>query len=414
MRCRPLLALLVAAALGLPAAAAGKGKGRRPKKRKVERVVVSGDSLWAIAGEYGCRVAELQAANDLTGTTLHPGDRLVIPKCEPRSSRRGGGPFTIGESRIDKKTLPRLLSKHGFSRPEKFKALVVKMEIRGRGRTRRVVHQQVFDVGGTGTTWDDWNPASTVKLFSAIGAMEVTHRYGAAPWSTAQFGGMGRRRLKLDDLVRDALVDSSNLAHDYLVLLAGYDRLNGNVLGKGRGIRHSAVHRAYAESKWKKRGGKRSLKDSPKITLRRGKWKRTIPARKGRGDYVCPHHAACTSLADLAEAMRRLLLHEELPSWQRYKIGQREWVTLVRALKAKKKRTSGVVRELRRAYARKKREIITYSKAGFSGEWFSDCVYVIERGRRRRWIVALAGYPGRDAVDSAARAIGKILAAGEL
>ena len=41
-------------------------------------------------------------------------------------------------------------------------------------------------------------------------------------------------------------------------------------------------------------------------------------------------------------------------------------------------------------------------------------MYVYVRGSSQAWIVSLAGYPGRSSLNSAARAIGEILAAGEL
>lgn len=43
--------------------------------------VVSGDSLWSIAQEHGCRVSDLRRANDLQGGPLLTGVTLVIPSC---------------------------------------------------------------------------------------------------------------------------------------------------------------------------------------------------------------------------------------------------------------------------------------------------------------------------------------------
>lgn len=43
-------------------------------------VVKAGDSLWKIATQHGISVSELQSANKLTTSLIHPGDRLLVPK----------------------------------------------------------------------------------------------------------------------------------------------------------------------------------------------------------------------------------------------------------------------------------------------------------------------------------------------
>ncbi len=42
-------------------------------------VVRAGDSLWKIATQHGVTVSQLQTANKLSTTLIHPGDRLLIP-----------------------------------------------------------------------------------------------------------------------------------------------------------------------------------------------------------------------------------------------------------------------------------------------------------------------------------------------
>jgi LysM repeat protein len=42
--------------------------------------VVGGDSLWAVAKKHGVSVQELTAVNSLSGTTLKPGQTLIIPQ----------------------------------------------------------------------------------------------------------------------------------------------------------------------------------------------------------------------------------------------------------------------------------------------------------------------------------------------
>jgi hypothetical protein len=53
-----------------------------------------------------------------------------------------------------------------------------------------------------------------------------------------------------------------------------------------------------------------------------------------------------------------------------------------------------------------------HHKAGFALKWMSDNVFVEEVATGDRFIVALAGYPGRESLDQASLLIGKLLARG--
>ena len=55
---------------------------KRPAPRRAGRAtyrVRTGDSLWTIARRHGVSVSRLQAANDLSGSRVKPGQRLTIP-----------------------------------------------------------------------------------------------------------------------------------------------------------------------------------------------------------------------------------------------------------------------------------------------------------------------------------------------
>ena len=75
--------LLAGLALGMlvlgasPAQAGARGSARY--------TVVSGDSLWSIAREHGCRVDELRRANGLDEGPLLVGTRLQIPRCSGKA-----------------------------------------------------------------------------------------------------------------------------------------------------------------------------------------------------------------------------------------------------------------------------------------------------------------------------------------
>jgi LysM repeat protein len=81
--------LLYALCAGLDAAHA-KGTSRA-------HVVQAGQTLWEIARTYECDVSELQAANDLDGMLIQPGQTLAIPRCggegsAPAAGGEGGAP----------------------------------------------------------------------------------------------------------------------------------------------------------------------------------------------------------------------------------------------------------------------------------------------------------------------------------
>ncbi len=66
-----------------------------PRDQAVYHRVGKGESLSRISRAYGCRIADLQAANDMGGrTVIYPGERLEIPSCGPGakgSSSKGKG-----------------------------------------------------------------------------------------------------------------------------------------------------------------------------------------------------------------------------------------------------------------------------------------------------------------------------------
>lgn len=52
----------------------------KPKPKSSRYVVKQGDNLWDIAHRNGTSVSAIQKANNLSGTLIHPGKSLVIPK----------------------------------------------------------------------------------------------------------------------------------------------------------------------------------------------------------------------------------------------------------------------------------------------------------------------------------------------
>jgi hypothetical protein len=300
--------------------------------------------------------------------------------------------------------------------PEGFKALVLALPAAGASGARGAATAR-FDYRNTAADRGDWWPASTVKLFAAIAALETTHRLGLPPTARATFhyddgDGEGRARtLRVDFLVRQALVPSNNLCFDLLVELVGCAALNDGFLTAANGLGATTLLRSYAARVRHPTLGSGTHRLSPAVTLAAGDREVALPARHDDAPRDCPGEGNCTTLADLAEALRRVMLHEELPPAQRFALGEAELAVLRGALGAGRRRGNGVVEGLRRGFGRGLR---VWHKPGYAQGWFSDVVFVTHQRTGRRWVVAMAGHGGRGVLDGPARAVGALLRQGAL
>jgi len=92
-----VVAVIVTLALAMTAAPARATGEDRPDQQQTVHVVQAGENLFRIALRYGTTVAALQAANNLSGTGIFVGQRLVIPSAGGASS---GAPASAGTGTI--------------------------------------------------------------------------------------------------------------------------------------------------------------------------------------------------------------------------------------------------------------------------------------------------------------------------
>ena len=390
--------------------------------------VKAGESLGGIAPRYGCTISEVLSANKaLTSPDrIRIGQRLTIPRCIA-----GGPPKNCmwRAEHIDSKTLGQKMRKRGFTPPQKFRALVVKTRLSADGA--KIESHTLWDYRNKGARPEGWNPASTIKLFSGVAALQRIRSLGFSPKAKVTFHDeSGDAHYALDALYEDAVHWSKNVPHNRLVQLAGFDYLNGASGPLQRaGLEHSYIMRAYARSKWTKMGQSPSLRHSPAITLREGTKVKRLEAQKGSGKYPC-YGAACTSLSDLTRMMCTLMLHEQLPPASRLGFGRRGAANqqgphlkfIRQRLNRKRKGKKDPIWDIfeRRFIPESARDSASagrhqlFRKNGFARQWASENIYVYLPGSRERWMVALAGYPGRYSLTDAADAIAGLIADNEL
>ncbi|MBI5488826.1 MAG: serine hydrolase [Deltaproteobacteria bacterium] len=311
---------------------------------------------------------------------------------------------------VDTSTLPALLEERGFEEPTGgFLAYVIAMRFED-GRAR-IVAERRYDVEGTSEEASTWNPASTVKLYAAIGALRRIHALGYDRQATLTFRGTGEPQTwTLEALVQAAIGPSDNLAYDYLVVFSGFDWLHERLLTPENGFERTALRIPYDKGRWTRLGFSESLRDSPDITVEQDGRTTELPAAVGDAEVACDQ-GSCTTPAELGETLRRVMLQDLLPDEERLGLRADDLTLLRELLASPRERGTEVVHELRPSFSA---DAVFFHKAGYADEWFSDNVYIDDPALDRTWVVVLAGRPGRSCLDRVAELLGELLVGGRL
>jgi hypothetical protein len=302
------------------------------------------------------------------------------------------------------------MAQEGFKKPKQFRAFILEITF---DETRQVVtRERAFDYQGTSASHSGWNPASTVKIYAAIAALRRIDELGFTSRAKVTFHSKKKFTTTVGELIEAAIIHSDNIAYNRVVQLASYDKLHKELFTSKFGMTQTALNRGYELSRWEALGENASLRYSPVISLHEGNKTTLIPAVQSKAHAVCSS-AACTSLQDLAESTRRLMLQEQLPPEESFNLKQADLLVLRRAMRSPE-RTRGTEMVDRFAAVFKDPRVKFYSKPGFSEDWFTDNAYIFDPRHNQAWIVVMTGYPGRDSLNSAATVIAKIINSGKL
>lgn len=187
------------------------------------------------------------------------------------------------------------------------------------------------DYRNTGTRTDFW-PASTIKLYTAIAALERIREQGFTLDTTVQFEHEDKDGWHLDcartmtEMLSEVFRRSSNEDYTLLLRLCGIDWLNEKFLTPERGFKQSALMRGY-------------VKGRPWVYIREEKQRLRLTSSDGRKSSTLEHHwlgrswsaeRGCTVIdaktgnvttpRDLANCLRRLLFHEHIPEQERFNL----------------------------------------------------------------------------------------------
>ena len=173
----------------------------------------------------------------------------------------------------------------------------------------------LYEAGG-GAFSTAFYPASSIKVLAAVGVLELAYSSGFT--GEALVDGV----YSLSEYYDGAVRASSNEDYDTLVRIAGVDWLNEDFL-PSRGYRTTRIQEAYAE------GG--DVLASPPVQLTEGGRDLVISERHGRDDHGCGA-ANCSTLFELVDSVRRVVLNDELPPEERFAIAPADVAGLQDAL----------------------------------------------------------------------------------
>ncbi|MHA3772845.1 serine hydrolase [Verrucomicrobiota bacterium sgz303538] len=186
------------------------------------------------------------------------------------------------------------------------------------------------DYRDTGWKTDFW-PASTIKLYAAVAALELLSENGFPLDANVQFEHRapdGAWVLDCARSMREMLSEvfrrSSNEDYTLLLRMVGIDRINTQFLIPERGFPHSALMRGYVLE----RPYRYVLSEPQRITLRSANgeksatlthtWSGRFYAQERGCTVIDEKTGNMTSPRELAECLRRVLFHESLPEPERY------------------------------------------------------------------------------------------------
>jgi hypothetical protein len=188
------------------------------------------------------------------------------------------------------------------------------------------------DYRGTADRKDFW-PASTIKLYAVIAALELLHEKGFDLDTTAIFEHQekdGRWALDTARTMREMMSEvfrrSSNEDYTLLMRLTGVDWMNTRFLTSERGFPNSSLMRGYVKGRpWEYVREERQrvrlvAQDGARSAVLEHVWSGRAYAEERGCTIIDAKTGNVTTPRELADCLRRVMFHERLPEAERFRI----------------------------------------------------------------------------------------------
>jgi cell division protein FtsI/penicillin-binding protein 2 len=191
------------------------------------------------------------------------------------------------------------------------------------------------DYRETGRSTDFW-PASTIKLYTAVAACVRMNQKGFTLDATVQFEHEEMGVWKLDsartmrEMLSEVFRRSSNEDYTLLLRLCGIDWLNREFLTPDTGFEKSALMRGYVKDRpWgyiREETQRLRAMSADRITKQtwEHRWSGHSYAAERGATIIDSQTGNVTTPRDLANCLRRLMFHAELPPEERFDLSQEQ------------------------------------------------------------------------------------------
>ncbi len=289
---------------------------------------------------------------------------------------------------------------------------------------------RTFHLRDSESAVDFW-PASTIKLYTVIAAVEWLNREILPIESTIVFSRKTEEGKWVQDCARtvpemmsEVFRRSSNEDYTLLLRMVGIDWINTQFLIPAKGFPHSALMRDYVTYRpviYENDEPQRIRVVPPKGNEKTFEhtWSGKSYAQERGATVLSSTTGNCTSTMELAECLRRVMFHEHLPKDERYAITteQAKWIREG----DKKRGVVGLENRSAGAYGwDKSGEVVFpkaryFHKAGYISSYALDLCYLTDEESDNHLILAVAAKTGdKDVPRAMARAIYEAAKAGKL
>ncbi|UCG16266.1 MAG: SMP-30/gluconolactonase/LRE family protein [Phycisphaerales bacterium] len=252
-------------------------------------------------------------------------------------------------------------------------------------------------------------PASVIKVYAVVAALEYLNELDVGLDCTLVFDRNTDGRWVLDsartmrEMISEVFRRSSNEDYTLLLRFVGVDRINTSFLIPERGFPHSALMRGYVRG----RPYEYVREEPQRITIHtpggqtkvvEHQWSGTSYAEQRGATVISKTTGNCTSTREMAECLRRIMFHEQLPPRERYRLTD-EQLQLIRdgvdGLTGLDNRLAGpyVWNGVKTVFP----DARYFHKAGLISNYSLDLSHVDDEVSGTRFILAVAAETGKTA-----------------